>query len=82
MNKAQLIAALEASHVSYQKLEAEAASLRADVARLREHAAAGRYVRPHVSDAAIVAHDNYARALLKAREFAMRTGTTVRVGTQ
>lgn len=86
LTKQQLVAALEASHVSYQILDVRYQAVLKDlheqgseVGRLREHVIAKRYVRP-IDRAAVIAHDNYARALLSARETAMRTGKTVRVG--
>lgn len=83
LTKAQLAAQLEAAHVSYQLLEAKYAQVCAQHSVLEsavtEHAAAKRNVR-QLSDAAVIAHDNYARALLAAREMALRTGRSVRVG--
>ena len=77
LTRAQLVLALEQAHVSYQKLEAECA-------QLRENVVAKRNVRPAwraaPSEASVIAHDSYASALVKARELAMRTGRSVRVG--
>ncbi len=66
LTKAQLVAELERSHVAYQKLEAECASLRAAV-------------KP-VPAPVQRAHSAYTAALNAAREMAMKTGRVVRVG--
>jgi hypothetical protein len=69
LTKAQLAAQLEASHVAYQRLEAECIALRA--ASVQSRAQSAR------SDAVA---GTYRAALNAAREMAMRTGRSVRVG--
>lgn len=91
LTKAQLVMQLEASHVSYQRLEEQLAIVRAErdmfaenvtrvranceaeIARLREHVAAHRYVRP-------VDRSDYAAKCAAARREAMSTGFVVKVG--
>jgi hypothetical protein len=79
LTKAELARQLEAAHVSYQVLEAQCNTLRSENARLRDHVAAKRYVRPTPTPVQLIAHDEYARTLVTAREMAIRTGRCVRV---
>lgn len=72
----ELLAQLEASHVSYQKLEQQAAQLRSDLAAQQAGLSRPRFTP---SEASAIAHDNYAAACIKAKELAMRTGRAVSV---
>lgn len=74
LTNAQLVAQLEASHVAYQRLLDEATYYQQECARLTERAA------PMQRSARELAHANYVASLLAAREQAMATRTTVRVG--
>ena len=91
LTNTQLIANLEAAHVSYQKLSVECDALRNEVAALKVAAPVVRvigapstarpaYVRFAPSEASVIVHDNYVRAYTAARELAMRSGRAVRVG--
>lgn len=94
ITKATLAAQLEAAHVSYEKLAAECAALRAENQALREHVAEARRVKHE----ALVAERDQLRTEIAAelrkvarpvsdfrarcqaaRELAMRSGRCVRV---
>lgn len=80
LTRAQLVVALEQSHVAYQRLEAECAALRANVIARRpvRHPESTRYVySPTVQQQAT--HNAYVAALLAAKEMAQRTGRVVRL---
>lgn len=67
----ELLAQLEAAHVAYQALEQKHTTLCAEIARLRENAAAKHYVPPT---------SGYREACERARALALRSGRSVKVG--
>lgn len=75
---------LEALRHNASLVEAERDSLRNEVAQLKAAAPARTtkpaYVRPEQSAAQREAHDRYVAALIAAKNLAMRTGRSVRVG--
>lgn len=80
LTNAQLVAQLEAAHVSYQALEAKYEALRAQLAVPTKQPTAQRWVRRYPTPEQLAAHDEYTRRLIAAREEAARSGRTVRVG--
>lgn len=79
LTKSQLVQQLEAAHVSYQVLEQRYEAAKAELAALNKRTTAQRWVRRYPTAEQLAAHDEYARALIAAREEAVRTGRAVRV---
>lgn len=84
LTKSELIAQLEAAHVSYELLSTERDALRTEVSELRAKAVAlghgGAQHHPETRLCSQSAHDAYVLALIRAKEMAVKTGRSVRVG--
>ncbi len=83
--KAQLAEQLEASHVAYQQLRTQYESLQAELHQMRKlHLealnASPAYTEPLPAPRAPVATSTWREAAAKARDLAIKTGRSVRVG--
>lgn len=80
----QALDTIEALRHNASLVEAERDSLRNEVAQLKAAQPARTskpaYVRAQPTDAQRQAHDNYVAALLAAKNLAIKTGRSVRVG--
>jgi hypothetical protein len=88
LTNAQLVAQLEAAHVSYELVTTERDSLRSELALSQSALAAqltgakplpAKFLRYQPSAAAVASHDAYVAACQAARALAMRGGKSVLV---
>ena len=76
LTNSQLLSELEAARVEIQRLSAENETLKADAAKRPAAKPQRRVYTPSATPEQERAHSAYVRALIAAREEAMRTGRT------